>query len=65
MQSKQENHNLRVKTAIKIRFEISRKRKHSLIAETVEVLLYTSWPNYKKIGGKVQWAIIYLNTKFS
>ena len=32
--SKPENHNLRYKTAIKIEFEFSRKKKHSLIADT-------------------------------
>ena len=32
--SKPEHHNLRCKTAIKTKFEFSRKKEHSLIADT-------------------------------
>ena len=32
--SKQENHNLKLKTAITVEFQFSRKRKHSFIADT-------------------------------
>ena len=47
--SKPDNHKLRCKTAIKIEFEFSRKKKHSFIADTM-----LQFEQIKRNGGKVQ-----------
>ena len=51
MVSKQENHNLKRKTAIKTNFEFSKRREHSLIADTklqVDKIKKKMEANFKK-----------------